>query len=251
MRENGWMLDLTGREEDAWSNHHHLPPLADGNGSGLRLEIHVAPVPAGHSFDLDYHHVRSSAQTLTFRGARVLVPEIHLHAVHSAIHFAWSHRFESGAMNAFRDLATLEATGKFSWTQLIDAARRARAETCCYWTARLARSVGGVKVPDSVLKALAPPVAEPLLSLLEEHFSQLVLRSKRACPSVALRARLWAFALRTKSVATQESPRENVDVGGNASPRMLAVRRLGSHLQRTRQWSQYIGNLCNALAANG
>lgn len=250
MRENGWIQDLTGRTEDAYSNHHHLPPLADGNGSGLRLEIHVAPVPPGHSFELDYYRIKSSARHLTFAGVPVLVPETHLYAVHSAIHFAWSHRFESGAMNAFRDLAALESTGDFSWARLIEAARQSRAETCCYWTARLARSLAGVTVPDSVLKALAPPIVEPFLSLLEQHFSQLILRSERACPSVALRDRLWAFALQTKSTVTQESPRWDVDVRGNALPRMVAVRRLRSHLQRTRQWSLYIGNLFTALAAN-
>ena len=250
MRENGWVLDLTGRPEDAWSNHHHLPPLGDGNGSGLRLEIHVAPIPPGHSFELDYHRIKSSARRITFDGVPVLVPETHLHAIHSAIHFAWSHRFESGAMNAFRDLAMLETAADFSWARLVEMARQARAEACCYWTARLARSLAGVAVPDGVLKALAPPIAEPFLSILEEHFSQLVLRSDRACPSVALRDRLWALALQTKSAVTQESPRWEVDVRGNALPRLLAVQRLKSHLQRTRQWSLYIGTLFTALAAD-
>lgn len=250
MQENGWILDLTGRPEDAWSNHHHLPPLADGNGSGLRLEIHVAPIPPGHSFELDYRSIKSTAKHLTFGGVPVLVPETHLYAVHSAIHFAWSHRFESGAMNAFRDLAALESTADFSWARLIEAARRARAETSCYWTARLARSLAGVRVPDSVLKALAPPIVEPFLFLLEEHFSQMILRSGHACPSVALRDRLWAFALQTKPAVTEESPRSIAAVGGNAMPRMGVVRQLRSHLQRTRQWSLYIGNLFTTLAAN-
>ena len=248
MRENGWILDSTGRPEDAWTNHHHLPPLADKNGSGLRLEIHVAPVPSGHPFDLDFARIRSTARHVTFGGVPVLVPENHLYAIHSAIHFAWSHRFESGAMNAFRDLAALESTGNFSWARLIDVARQARAETACYWTARLAQSLAGVAVPDSVLKELAPPIAEPFLSLLEEHFSQLVLRSARACPSVALRNRLWAFALQTESSVNQESPPWDVDARGNAPPRMLMVRRLGSHIQRTRQWSLYIGTMFTALA---
>jgi hypothetical protein len=250
MREHGWIVDSIGRQEDAWDNHHHLPPLADRNGSGLRLEIHVAPVPPGHSFDLDFARIRSTARHLTFGGVPVLAPEIHLYAVHSAIHFAWSHRFESGGMNAFRDLAALESTGKFSWARFVDVARQARAETCCYWTARLAQSLAGVAVPDSVLKELAPPIGEPFLSLLGEHLSQVVLRSELACPSVALRDRLWSFALQTRSSVIQESPRLDVDVRASALPRTLVVRRLRSHLQRTRQWSLYIGNLFTALGAN-
>jgi hypothetical protein len=247
MRENGWILNSTGRPDDAWGSHHHLAPLADQNGSGLRLEIHVAPVPPGNPFDLDFARIRSTAQRLTFGGVPVLVPEMHLCAVHIAIHFAWSHQFESGALNAFGDLAALASTGRFSWKQFVDVARQARAEACCYWTARLAQSLAGVAVPESVLQELAPPIKEPFLSLLEEHLSQLVLRSERSCPSVAVRSLLWAFALQTRSSVNLESLRWEVDVRGSAPRRMPVVRRLGSHLQRTRRWSYYIGSLLAAL----
>ncbi len=247
MQEKGWMLDSIGRPEDAWSSHHHLAPLADQNGSGLKLEIHVAPVPPGNPFDLNFARVRSTAQRMTFGGVPVLVPEMHLHAVHIAIHFAWAHRFESGALNAFGDLAALDSTGRFSWQRFVEVARQTGAETCSYWTARLAQSLAGVAVPDSVFQQLAPPINEPFLSLLEEHLSQLVLRSELSCPSEALRSRFWAFALQTRSPANEESPRREADVRGNASRRMPLVRRLGSHLQRTRRWSWYIGSLLAAL----
>ncbi len=249
MQQHGWTPDSTGHPDDAWNNHHHLPPLADKNGSRLRLEIHVAPLPPGHGYNLDFGRVRSTAQLLSFDGVQVLVPDIHIYAIHSAIHFAWSHRFESGALNAFRDLAALESTGRFSWNRLIEVARQTSAETCCYWTLRLAKSLGGLAVPDAVLREMAPPINEPFLSLLERHFSQLVLRSPRACPSVALRYRLWAFALQTTWSVNEESLQWDIEARAATVPRMQIVRRLGSHLQRTRQWSLYLASMFTAFAS--
>ena len=248
MQRHGWTLDSSGHPDDAWTNHHHLPPLADTNGSGLRLEIHVAPIAPGHPFNLEIDRVRATAERRTHGGVDVLVPEIHLYAIHSAIHFAWSHRFESGALNAFRDLGALESTGRFSWARLVEVARQTSAETCCYWTLRLAQSLAGLAVPPRILKDLAPPIKEPFLSLLEEHFSQLVLRSERACPSVALRHRLWAFALQTSWSVNEESLQWDVEVRASVPRRMRFVRRLGSHLHRTRQWSLYLASMFTAFA---
>jgi hypothetical protein len=53
MQAHGWVIDSTGHPNDAWDGHHHLTPLCDTTGSGLRLEIHVAPIPPGHPFSLD------------------------------------------------------------------------------------------------------------------------------------------------------------------------------------------------------
>jgi len=248
MQLNGWILDSTGHPNDAWDDHHHLPPLRDTNGSGLRLEIHIAPIPPGHPFKLDFAYVTSTSQRIALGGVQVRVPENHVHAVHTSIHFAWSHRFESGGMNAFRDLAALDASGKLSWTRFVEIARETRATACCYWTVRLARSLAGLSVPNEVLKELAPPISEPFLSLLEEHFSQLVLRSECACPSVALRYRLWAFALETSSPMKEESLQWDAEVRANAPRRGRLLRRVGSHVQRVRQWSFYITSLFAAVA---
>ena len=152
MQRNGWILVSSGHPSDAWDDHHHLPPLCDTNGSGLKLEIHVAPIPPGHPFKLDFAYVTSTSQRLALGEVQVRVPENHVHAVHAAIHFAWSHRFESGGMNAFRDLAALEASGKFSWTRFVEIARQVRAEACCYWTVRLAQSLGGLAVSEGGAK---------------------------------------------------------------------------------------------------
>jgi hypothetical protein len=248
MRQKGWVLDSTGYPDDAWDNHHHLPPLSDTGGSGLRLEIHVAPIPPGHPFELDFPYVASSARSVFFAGAKVRVPEIHVHAVHNAIHFAWSHRFESGGLNAFRDLTALATSGQFSWTRFVEVARQTRSTACCYWTLRLAHSLTGLVVPAEILSQLAPKINEPFLSLLEEHFAQLILRSERACPSVTLRHRLWAFALQTRPLASEEALQWDLDARAKAPQRMRWLRRVGSHVHRVRRWSQYINGLFAAVS---
>jgi hypothetical protein len=248
MQQNGWIVDSSGHPNDAWDDHHHLPPLCDMNGSGLKLEIHVTPIPPGHPFKLDFAYITSTSQHLTLGGVQVSVPENHVHAVHAAIHFAWSHRFESGGTNAFRDLAALEASGKFSWTRFVAIARQTGAEACCYWTVRLAQSLGGLAVPKDVLRELAPPISEPILLLLEEHFSQLVLRSNRACPSVTLRHRLWAFALQTSSSVKEDSLRWDAEGRANARRGARLLRHVVSHVQRMREWSLYITSLLAAAA---
>jgi Uncharacterised nucleotidyltransferase len=249
LQQHGWTPDSSGHPDNAWTKHHHLLPLADKKGSGLRLEIHIAPLPPGHPYNLDFTGMRATAQVMSLDGLQVLVPEIHTYAIHSAIHFAWSHRFESGAFNAFGDLAALESTGRFSWNRLIEMARQASAETCCYWTLRLAKSLADFEVPDAVLKQLAPPITEPFLSLLEQHFSQLVLRSERACPSVGLRFRVWSFAMQTTTSMNEESLQWDIGVRARPPRRMRFVRRLGSHLRRTRQWSLYLASMVAALPA--
>jgi hypothetical protein len=248
MQLNGWALGSNGQPADAWDKHHHLPPLSDTSGSGLRLEIHVAPIPPGHPFDFDFAYVALEAQTVFLAGTQVRVPENHVHAVHSAIHFAWSHRFESGGMNAFRDLATLASSDQFSWMRFVEIAKQTRATACCYWTVRLAQSLTGLVVPDNVLEKLAPPINKVFLPLLEEHFSQLVLRSERACPSVALRYRLWAFALQTRSLVGEESMEWDLAARADGPQRMRLLRRVGSHLNRARQWLLYLSCLIAAVA---
>jgi hypothetical protein len=248
MQKTGWVLDSTGYPADAWDNHHHLPPLSDTSGSGLRLEIHVAPIPPGHPFKLDFPYVASSARSVFLGGIRVRVPEMHVHAVHSAIHFAWSHHFESGGMNAFRDLAAIASSNRFSWIRFVDIAKQTRSTSCCYWTLRLAKSLARLDVPDEVLTQLEPPINDLFLSLLEEHFSQVILRSERACPSVTFRRRLWAFALQTHSSVKEESLQWDVEVRTQAPQRLRLIRRVGSHFHRVRQWTHYINSLIVAAA---
>lgn len=243
MQAAGWVVESTGYSAHAWDEHHHLPPLSDGRGSGLRLEIHTAPLAPGHGFRMDHASFLASAATVAVGRAQVRVPERHLHALHAAIHFAWSHCLESGALNAFRDLAVLTAHD-FSWTRLAALARDTRSETSLYWTLRLARRLAGLGVPADVLAQLAPPLGERTLALLERHFVQIICRTERVCPSVTLRRHLWTLALGTARV-----PRDEFRAVDASAPRTRAtatlatVRRVGAHLRRVHRWSRYVGSL--------
>ena len=244
LRKSGWALETASRSPDAWSAHHHLPPLADTAGSGLRLELHVAPLPPGHPFRLSLEDVVATSSQIDLDGITARVPEPHLHAVHAAIHFAYSHQFTSGALNVFRDLAMLTDRGALNWEKFAAVARQTDSESSCYWTLRLARSFGALAVPTDVLKELSPALGERALSILEQHFSQLILRADHACPSVELRRRLWTFALQIRgshSVPSahwdEQGPSDSTRTSGST------LKRLGSHFRRANTWSRYVASL--------
>jgi hypothetical protein len=247
MQQNGWTLDIEGHPAEAWTEHHHLPPLLDTRGSGLRLELHVAPIPPGHSFSLDLVKLKESCPTVLAEGIPVRVLEPHMHAVHSAIHFAWCHRFVTGSMNVFRDFGAIAKSPGFSWSTFVEIARQTRSETACYWTLRLAREMTGLAVPEESLAALAPAMNDLMLSILARHFTQLVLRSEGACPSSTLRHRLWAFALQTDKARIDEAMHWDAAVK-QAPPRMARrFLRLPSHALRIRAWSLYMTSMFTVL----
>jgi len=240
----GWTLASIPRPADAWSDHHHLPPLVDTAGSGLRLELHTAPLVPGSPFELSRVDMIASGRWVALNGARVHVPDPHLHAVHAAIHFAYSHRFTSGGVNVFRDLATLRESGALTWDGLLHAAVRTRSESCCYWTLRLARALAGLSVPDVLLTSLSPQLGDRISAVLEEHFSQLVLRADHACPSVELRQRLWEFALQIKrSRGSASSMLEHSRLDESSAAASSALRRVGEHFRRAPKWSRYVASL--------
>lgn len=239
----GWKLASIPRAADAWNDHHHLPPLVDDAGSGLRLELHTAPLVPGSPFELTRSDMVTSGRWIALKGAQARVPDPHLHAVHAAIHFAYAHQFTSGGVNVFRDLATLRESGTLSWDGFLLAAVRTRSESCCYWTLRLARTLAGLSVPDVLLASLSPRLGDRISAVLEEHFSQLVLRAEHACPSVELRQRLWEFALQIKRSDTGGSSlMEHAPESSNHAERS-ALRRVGAHFRRAPKWSRYVASL--------
>jgi hypothetical protein len=186
----------------------------------------------------------ASARRLDLGRVHVLVPDRHLHAVHAAIHFGYSHQFESGGLNFFRDMTALSTSSDWSWRLYIESARRSGAEACCYWSLRLAAARTDLVVPAEVLDALSPRLGDRIDSVLEEHFSQIILRAEHSCPSVELRHRMWAFALNLRSKAGRTSAHWLPEFSATRSSRTrTAIRRVGAHLRRAPQWSRYIARL--------
>jgi hypothetical protein len=243
MLQTGWICDTSEHAEAAWTNHHHLPPLSDTSGSALRLEIHIAPIAGDHPFAMDFQDLRASSQELTIGGQRVRVPAAQFLAVHACIHFAWSHRFAGGRLNVFRDLAALHASGALSWDGLVAAAHRTHSEACCYWTLRLARALADLPVPNDILAELSPPLTARVRSVLEQHISQLVLRSECACPSAGLRDRMWALALQVTRPRPEEPARWGVQETGSPGSLRGPLRRVGAHILRVPRWSRYVTSL--------
>ncbi len=238
----GWEVETGHRSPAAWDEHHHLPPLVDRDGSGLRLELHVAPIEPGNPFRLSAQDMLDRARLIDLDGHRVRVPESHLHAVHAAIHFAYSHQFASGGLNIFRDIAMLSAVGALDWDAFTETAHRTGSESCCYWTIRLARALGGISVPDAVMQRLSPRIGSWSLSILEQHFSQLILRAKNSCPSVELRNRLWAFALQVSPADSTRTRRWDDGLELDRA-RHSSLRRLITHVGRAPRWSRYVASL--------
>lgn len=118
--------------------------------------------------------------------------------LHLAIHFAWSHTMRSAAWRTFRDLRFLTEDSGIDWDEVVRESRRVRATTCCYWTFRLARRWAGVAVPESVLRALRPPMLESGLRVLDQHFVQQWYPGDLSCPSIRLDWALWRAAIRPK-----------------------------------------------------
>lgn len=128
-------------------------------------------------------------------GGHALIMHPSHHAVHIAIHLAWSHMMRLGAWNAFRDLNALNAAHALDWSDVIAIARRWGASSCCYWTLRLARVLSGLVVPDRAIQELCPQFPELVRRPLTRHFVNGVTRGERVCPSVRLNQLLWNLAM--------------------------------------------------------
>ena len=200
MLDAGWVRDSSLPGDDAYAGHHHLPPLIDARGSGLRLELHTSLLPSGNPFvgtgagRALLADVRETAIGST--PAFVLKPSVY--AVHAAVHFVWSHEMQAGAWHAFRDLTTLARAGRLDWSEFVDVAISWRAASCAYWALRLGQVLSNLPVPPEVLERLRVRLPETVLKRLEKHFVQILLRDAISCPSVRLSRALWTLAIRPR-----------------------------------------------------
>lgn len=198
MLELDWAVDPDVPGDRSYGTHHHLPPLRDVRASGLRLEIHRALLPAGHPFRFTDEELWRAARRITMGNAHAFVMHPAHHAVHVAIHFAWSHMLKMGAWHAFRDLGTLAATEMFDWGEFVDTATRWGAASCCYWTLRLARMLAGFEPPSSILDRLGPTLPDIVCRPLARHFVNGLVPGDVACPSARLERALWNLAMQPR-----------------------------------------------------
>jgi hypothetical protein len=166
---------------------------------------------------------------------------MHDQLLHLCLHFAWSHMMATGAWRAFRDLDTLIGTGDIAWDDFIALATSSRGASCCYWTFRLAHRLSGVRVPESVLEALKPPVPEFALQRLERHFAANLFPTESVCPSVAMAYTMWRVGVRPKwSGHGSVRPWDRTDdLLFDETTRMSGPRRLAEHVRNARGWARY------------
>lgn len=189
----GWAASTLEARTDFYAQHHHLPPLDDARGTGLSLEVHSEPFPAGHPFGMAAEALWSGA-TAAPALAGVLLPAPRPALLHACIHFAWAHMAESGAWRLVHDVAALGSAPGFDWEAFVGEARAARARTACYWSLRLAGELGGIAVPAATLAALAPRQPRIVRERLMRHLVLQTLEDT-PCPSRLLRRGLWQAML--------------------------------------------------------
>lgn len=198
MLRHRWAADPELPGDGSYREHHHLPPLRDLGPSGLRLEIHRSALPTGHPFRFTDEELWQAARPVRVGESAALVMHPTHHALHIAIHFAWSHMLKSGAWHAFRDLAALVAHGLVDWADFGRTARLWGAGSCCYWTLRLGAELSALQVPHTVQQRLKPRLPPAIRRSLFRHFANGLLRSDVACPSVRLDQALWSMAMQPR-----------------------------------------------------
>ena len=193
----GWEAGPLEGERDFYQDHYHLPPFFDKGGADFSLELHNGLFFRGHPFAFDVGEVWE--RSVPLEGApRVRVPGTTDMVLHLALHFAWSHTMRSATWRTFRDLGTLADSGAIDWGDVGREAHRSRGASCCYWAFRLARRWAGVKVPESLLQSLRPPIPDAVLPVLDRHFTHLWYPVDLPCPSTRLDWALWRIAIRPK-----------------------------------------------------
>jgi hypothetical protein len=237
-------------DEELYRLHQHLPPLVDGSGTGVGLEIHTDLFSAGHPFGVLTDEIWTGADEVEFRGRPVRVPRPAQLTVHCCLHFAWSHMARSGAWRAFRDLTVLARDPGFDWDEVVTLALRSRARSACYWTLLLARDVSGLPVPDRTLAALEPPLGEATRRVVGRHLANGLLPTARLCPSVRLSRWMWLAAIRPGwsdhgasrpwTHSAEFAPRDRDEV----AERGLA--KLSHHFRQASRWRTYLSGVLAA-----
>lgn len=238
----GWVSSGQEELEGFYKGHHHLPPLVDGRGLEVQLELHTGLFFEGNPFRFPVADIWRRAVPVTVRGRRAWVPSTQDQLLHLCLHFAWSHMLNSGAWRTFRDLRALIDAGDVRWDEFVALARESRGASCCYWTLRLAKDLVGVPVPGEVLDALRPPLSPSALERVERHFIYHLLPTEALCPSVFMARAMWRAGVRPRwsghGGVRPWDRNEELLVGGRR-PDSVARRAL-DQLRNMRGWARYV-----------
>ncbi|MGH7671112.1 MAG: hypothetical protein ACRENQ_16640, partial [Gemmatimonadaceae bacterium] len=142
-----------------------------------------------------------------------------------------------------RDLGVLGPV--IDWDRLEELARDSRAESCSYWTLRVAASLGGVPVPSEVLASLAPRSPRWLGAALERIVTAEALDLRQeVVPSVQLGRLAWTLAIRPRASGHGASRpwqhREDFGKFTHGTPPLSIARRIRAHLGALPRWARFV-----------
>jgi hypothetical protein len=242
LRAAGWTPEMDDRE-GVYDTHQHLCPLVAPGGAGVVVELHRSLVHPQGPFRLGEDAVWAAAAPVAVGGNRALVPSTEHQVLLLCIHFAWMHAMQGGLGRTTRDLGVLAP--RVDWPALVALARETRAESCCYWTLRLAASLAGVAVPRDVLRSLAPRWPEPALRALERVIATDAFAARQEfTPSVGMERAAWMLAIRPRASGHGDArpwcTTEGLSRMLHVPPPPSLARRLQHQVAQVPRWMRYL-----------
>lgn len=188
-----------------YGGHQHLPPLRDGRGVGIGLDLHMHVLPSHAPFDLPVEEIWNSAVpardvAVGADGGNPSPPDIRVPSpavllLHACIHFAWSHTLAGGGWKVVRDVALLLRSPHLDRDHFLSLARSARAVGPADWTLHLVHQVGGVEAAAHLREGLGITGSGLRRAALTRHFTRVMSDGVPADLPVRLPRILWEMAL--------------------------------------------------------
>jgi Uncharacterised nucleotidyltransferase len=241
LREVGWTPEFQD-PEGFYDKHQHLCPLVAPGGATVIVELHRSLLYPQGPFHLTEREVWERATAVTVGGHTAWVPAAEHQVLLLCVHFAWGHTMHRGVGRTIRDLGVLAPS--VDWDRVATLAGATRAESCCYWTLRLAAELGGVPVPPAVLRGLAPRMPERARRALERVIAADALAPREDfTPSMRLGRLTWELAIRPESAGhgtarpwTATAAFANVV---RPEPPHAQHLRIREHVARASRWMRY------------
>ncbi len=242
LHDAGWTPELDDTE-GFYDTHQHLCPLVAPGGANVVLELHRSLLHPHGPFQLTEREVWDAATPVDVGRHTAWVPAPAHQVLLLCIHFAWGHAMQRGLSRTIRDLGALAPS--VDWSRFAELARTTHAESCCYWTLRLAADLGRVPVPEALLRKLAPGMPEIVRRALARIIAANALAPRGDfTPSVRLSRLAWALALRPRAAghgtARPWAATEGFAKVVRQAPPQPLFRRATGQLAQVRRWVRYV-----------
>lgn len=237
-QECGWRWDAREYPKESYGTAHHLPPLDDGAGSGVGLDLHTSLWMEGYPFRFSEADIWREARTMRIPGVSgaVKAPTTLHQFLHACLHLSWSHGMEKYAWQGFREIGGISRQEDMSWPEAILLSRKAEAGEFTYWPLRLGVAACGLDIPRDALESLRPGKPPWVLRVLERHFLSGYSEIGLSSPSDAFSRHVWRFAMGTGA------SRGRVFLPRDHDP-MPVLGRVGNQLRSLPAWVRYLRRL--------